>query len=118
MKPIEPAEPLRTLIVAAGRTVQTGNGYLVEYETIGSGGHASTFARQVPTTGKHVFSEGEEVSLPLSEAARLLELGFVIELGSPQPKPLGGGEVAPDGARRVNALTPNDGGIILSAREV
>jgi hypothetical protein len=109
------AEQTKKMIVAAGQTV-TIPGYRTGYNRVVIGGD-TTHVKNQPD-GKCIFSEGEEVELPFAEADRLLALGLVIEPDSRQARSLrvGGKPVAPDGIRLVNAMTPIDGHITLSAR--
>ncbi len=86
---IEGTEPLIRMTVAAGRSVQTHNGYKVEYDQIMVAGQPSLVSRQIPIEGQGFFTEGEEVELPVSEATRLKDLGYLVAPGEPQSRPLG-----------------------------
>jgi hypothetical protein len=105
------------MIVAHGRSVQTGNNFRTEYTSMTVGGETKVVPCQVPVEGKFLFVDGEEVELTASEAARLLDLGFVIEPGAAtQPRPLGitaarAGET-PIGRVEVITADPNKIGLV------
>jgi hypothetical protein len=66
------------MVVAAGRTVQTGNPWRIEQQTIeGPGGPVMRHV-QVPVAGKFTFTEGETVRLSRAEAKQSHALGFVL----------------------------------------
>ena len=78
---------LVSMIVAPGRTVQTGNDFKMQKVlTQTSAGTVEAFV-SVPNPGKHTHTEGETVSLPRQEAMRLHATGFLLAEGEVGSRP-------------------------------
>jgi len=76
------SEPMLTAIVADHNTVQTGNPSLVTYVS-GHKHQAPTW--DVATSGDpfRIYQPGEEITLPVAEAQRLLKARVLVPLSGP-----------------------------------
>ncbi len=78
------SEPMLTAIVAPNRTVQTGNPSLITYVT-GYKHHAPTWGVSTAGDPFRIYQPGEEITLPVAEAQRLLKNGVLVPFKTPAP---------------------------------